>query len=44
MLLIEPFLNDSDKDNIFILKNNLKRSVGNLQQLEEADSPKEKKI
>ena len=39
---IGPSLDDSDKDNIFILKNNLKGSAGNLQQLEKADSLKEK--
>ena len=40
MLLIKPFLDNSDKDNIFILKNNPKKSARNLQQLEKTDSPK----
>ena len=41
MLLIEPSLDNDNKDNIFILKDDPKGSAGNLQQPEEANSPKE---
>ena len=30
MLSIEPFLNNSDKDNIFMPEDDLKKSAGNL--------------
>ena len=43
MLSIEPPLNNNNKDNIFTLEDNLKKSVGSLQQPEEADSSKEEK-
>ena len=43
MLLIKPFLNNSDKDNIFTPEDDLKGSAGNLQQPKEADSPKKEK-
>ena len=42
MLSIEPFLNNSNKDNTFTPEDDLKGSVGSLQQPEEADSPKDR--
>ena len=43
MLLIEPPLKNSDKDNTFTLKDDPEESIGNLQQLKKVDSPKEEK-
>ena len=43
MLLIELFLDDSDKNNTSTSKDNSKESARSLQQPREADSPKEKK-
>ena len=39
---IRPSLDDSEMNNIFILKDNLEGSAGSLQQPEETDSRKKK--
>ena len=40
MLSIELSLNNNNEDNTFTLEDNLKKSVGNLQQPEKADYQK----